>query len=323
MKILICGGSGFIGSRLIQRLLEEGFEVLNFDKRPSSTYPDLTTLGDIRDGNALKQALKGVDTIVNLAAEHADNVSPISLYYSVNVDGSKELVEAAKESDCKKIIFTSSVAIYPLNSDEPREDTKAHPFNDYGNSKLLAEKVYQNWQGEEPDKRDTLIIRPCVVFGERNRGNFYNLMKQIYEKKFLMVGDGKNSKSLCYVGNLVEFIISQIHHKPGLKYVNFADKPDLTTLELFQVITDAMNFPRGLASKIRIPRTLGLLAGSAFDIISTFLNQKLPLSRIRIEKFTASTTINTDKLRKLGYKPKFSLEEAIQKTIEFEFKNKR
>lgn len=129
MKILVIGGSGFIGTRLVDELLKTGHDLAIFDKNPSPIFNHLVTIGDVRELNALNKALKGVDVVYNLAAEHRDDVTPTSLYYDVNVQGAKNIVKAAELNNVKKIIFTSTVAVYGLNKPDPDEKSPTDPFN--------------------------------------------------------------------------------------------------------------------------------------------------------------------------------------------------
>jgi nucleoside-diphosphate-sugar epimerase len=92
MKILVIGGSGFIGTRLVDELLKTGHDLAIFDKNPSSAFNHSVTIGDVRELNALDKALHGIDVVYNLAAEHRDDVTPTSLYYDVNVRGAKNIV---------------------------------------------------------------------------------------------------------------------------------------------------------------------------------------------------------------------------------------
>jgi nucleoside-diphosphate-sugar epimerase len=145
MKILVVGGSGFIGTRLVDELLKTGHDLAIFDKNPSPIFNHLVTIGDVRELNALNKALKGVEVVYNLAAEHRDDVTPTSLYYDVNVQGAKNIVKAAELNNVKKIIFTSTVAVYGLNKPDPDEKSPTDPFNDYGKSKLQAEQFFDVW----------------------------------------------------------------------------------------------------------------------------------------------------------------------------------
>ena len=315
MNILITGGSGFIGTRLAENLLKDGHNIKIYDKVESKTYPKLTTIGDVRDREALIKACEGVDIIYNLAAEHADNVTPLSLYDEVNVGGAENVVAAAEINNIKRIIFTSSVAIYGLDRGECDETYEPKPFNEYGRSKLKAEQVFLKWQSK--DKNRTLImVRPSAVFGETNRGNIYNLIKQVHSKKFLMVGKGKNKKSIGYVGNLAAFLEYLAQNKSGIEIYNFSDKPDMTAQQMVDFIQKTLGHENKILS---VPYSIGLLGGYVFDLLSMLTGKKFAISSIRIKKFTADTAINTDRLQNSGFKPPFSFKEGLKKTIEYEF----
>jgi len=318
MNILITGGSGFIGTRLIDNLLKEKHTVKIYDKTISQKYPDLMIQADVRDQKALIEASKNIDVIYNLAAEHADDVTPLSLYADVNISGAKNVVIAAEKNDIKKIIFTSSVAIYGLNRGTPNETMTAQPFNEYGRTKYEAEKVLLQWI--EKDENKTLVmLRPSVIFGERNRGNVYNLIKQIASGKFLMVGSGENHKSMAYVGNIASFLALQTTTDKGVSIYNFADKPDLSSNEIVHIVKDELGIKK---STPRAPYFIGLLGGYIFDSIAKVTGKKFPVSSIRIKKFCAETTVNTDKLQKSGFKPPYSLEEGLRNMIQYEFKDR-
>ncbi len=178
-RIAIIGGSGFVGTRLVELLTRDGKHRLrNIDKQPSSFHPEITEIANVLDKDALVPLLKGADAVVLLAAEHRDDVSPVSLYYDVNVQGMKNVLSAMEESGVRQLVFTSSVAVYGLDKPLPDENYPPDPFNHYGKSKWQAEQVLQEWYAAHPDW-NIHILRPTVIFGERNRGNVYNLLKQI------------------------------------------------------------------------------------------------------------------------------------------------
>ena len=117
MKLLITGGKGFVGKRLTRNLLDQGNSVCVLDKKtcmPTGNAQDI--IGDVRDRDAVRRAMQGCDAVFDLAAEHRDDVTPISLYREVNVGGAQNCVCVAEELDVKKIVAVSSVAVYPLNS---------------------------------------------------------------------------------------------------------------------------------------------------------------------------------------------------------------
>jgi len=317
MKILIIGGSGFIGTRLVDELVKENHEIIIYDKVKSTKYPEISIVGDIRNKEDLINSCDGVNVIYNLAAEHADNVTPLSLYYDVNVIGSQNVVEAAKAKSIKNIIFTSSVAIYGLNRGTPSEDMEALPFNEYGRTKWEAEKVFLEWQ--KNDKNYNLqIVRPAVVFGEENRGNVYNLINQISSGKFAMIGNGENKKSMGYVGNIAKFLCELKSSDKKLDIFNFAGKGDLSTKQIVEIVRDELNIERSFP---KIPYFIGIIGGSFLDIVSTITGKKFPVSKVRVQKFTAETTVSTKHLFENGFEEAYSLEDGLRSMIKYEFKN--
>ena len=313
----IIGGSGFVGSFLIKEL--KNHIVGNFDKNPSPFFDNLTVNGDIRNFDEIKIP-KGTKSVVLLAAEHRDDVSPTSLYYDVNVQGTKNVLQAMDNAGVKSFIFTSSVAIYGLNKVNPDENHIQDPFNHYGKSKWQAEQVIREWYHNDPNGKSITIIRPTVIFGERNRGNVYNLLKQISSGKFLMIGKGENKKSMAYVGNIVAFIKNRIEiTEPGLNIFNYADKPDFSMTDLVKIIEGKMNIS---VPKIKIPYWLGMLGGYSIDLISYITTIKFSVSAVRVKKFCATTQFDANKVQK-DFKSPYTLEEGLNRTLEHEFINKQ
>jgi nucleoside-diphosphate-sugar epimerase len=317
MHIDIIGGSGFIGSRLARRLSQlhnVNFSVI--DKVSSINYNKQSIYADVRSISDLRNAISNEAIIINLAAEHKDDVYPLSLYHEVNVEGAKNICTAANEKGIKKIIFTSSVAVYGFPPPGIDETGLINPFNEYGKTKWFAEQIYCKWQAEEPEVRSLVIVRPTVVFGEGNRGNFYNLLNQIFTSKFVMIGDGLNRKSIAYVENVAAFLQFSLNSKPGVHIFNYIDKPDFTMNTLVGSIKKSFN--RTPEIKFRIPYRIALLIGYIFDFISKITLRKFHISAIRIKKF-CSNSVYESCIYSTNFVPPFSLMDAIKRTIDFEF----
>ncbi len=222
MTIGVIGGAGFLGTRLVNLFREKDVKYLIGDV-DISRCPSKGVQLDVGDKNAFAQ-LDGVTCIINLAAVHRDDVRPLSRYDDVNVQGAnfvRLLVHVIT-----KIVFTSSVAIYGFAPSDTDEGGEPNYFNDYGRTKFLAEQVFKEWQAEDSDNRTLVIVRPTVIFGEGNRGNVYNFLKQIASRRFVMFGNGENRKSMAYVENVVAFLEYSLSFKPGLHIYNYIDKPD-------------------------------------------------------------------------------------------------
>ena len=313
--ICIVGGSGFVGSKLIDELGEKN--CYNLDKRISLFHPDISLIGDIRDISTIKLKPQ-TRSVILLAAEHRDDVSPTSLYYEVNVQGTKNVLDKMDELGIKNLIFTSSVAVYGLNKKNPDENHDKDPFNHYGKSKWKAELEIEKWYKKNPEDKSVTIIRPTVIFGERNRGNVYNLLRQISSGKFLMIGKGQNKKSMAYVGNIVAFIQNRIEkQEAGYHIFNYADKPDFTMTELSSIIEQKINIS---IPKTKVPYWLGMLGGYGFDLLALISRKKLSISSVRVKKFCATTQFDATKAHSTFRAP-YTLEEGLNKTLDFEFIN--
>ena len=317
-KILVTGGSGFIGTRLVARLVDAGNRVSILDRVMSDAFPDRTTIGDVRDAEALSAACKGVEIIYNLAAEHRDDVTPQSLYYDVNVGGARNICAAAEDHGVKLIIFTSSVAVYGTGEAELDEASHINPLNEYGRTKWLAEEVQRQWLAAGPG-RALIVVRPTAIFGPGNRGNVYNLINQIRRKSFVMVGAGKNRKSIGYVENVADFLVHVLTFQGGEHVYNYADKPDLDMNELTELVRSGLG--RKESALPHLPYGLAVLAGNCFDLFAVATGRKLPISRARVEKFCANTRISSKKALNSGFQPRHRLKDALRATIEAEFGN--
>jgi nucleoside-diphosphate-sugar epimerase len=314
MNICIIGGSGFIGGYLID-ILRNHHNILNIDKVKSYSHPDIAFQEcDIRDYQKLKQCIpSGTDFIVLLAAEHRDDVSPTSLYYDVNVEGTQNVLRVMNDKQIVNILFTSSVAVYGLNKIQPDESSPTDPFNYYGKSKLEAEKVLKKWHESAPHAKTLIIIRPTVVFGPGNRGNVYNLLSQISSGKFMMIGNGNNRKSMAYVENIAAFISHSINSNlQKFHLFNYIDKPDLSTKQLIEqaeLATGKKILP------VRIPYWIGYSTAKLFDIVLGLFKKKNPISAVRVKKFCATTQFESTTIQATGFVAPVTLQKGLEITI--------
>lgn len=322
MKIALIGASGFVGTRLLGLLSEQPqkYTCKNIDLLPSHFFNELTVIGDVRNQDQMDHELKGCDLVILLAAQHRDDVTPVSLYYDTNVGGMETTLRAMEKNGVRRIIFYSSVAVYGLNKKNPDENHPADPFNHYGKSKWEAEKILSRWYESHPDWNID-IVRPTVIFGERNRGNVYNLLRQISSGKFLMVGKGENRKSMAYVGNIVAFTKYLIDHvTEGYNVFNYIDKPDNTMNKLVAHVSHVLN--KNIPTT-HFPYWLGMLGGYGFDMIAKITGKKQNISSVRVKKFCATTEFDATKAHSCGFKAPYTLDEGLARTLEFEFVHPR
>ena len=241
-KLSVIGGSGFIGSHLCKQLENSNIDFEIVDIKKSNDYPHKTIIADIRDLNSLRQSING-DVVIHLAAVHTDDIKEKSVYFETNVEGTRNILKVCDEKKIQSVIFTSSVAVYGFAHDNANETSQTKPFNFYGESKLEAEKLFTNWYKKNNLNKNLIIIRPTVIFGENNRGNLFKLMQSIYLKKFIMIGSGKNIKSIGYVKNLVDFIIYSLDMKNFslIKFVRGSNKLKIVKAIKYGILKNGLN----------------------------------------------------------------------------------
>ena len=311
-NISIVGGAGFLGTKLSSILSNANVKHKTFDisfDESSSNFVDVENIDSL-------EKLKNSSVIINLAAVHRDDIKPISRYDDVNIGGAKNICSCASKYDINTIIFTSSVAIYGFAPKNTGEDGNPNYFNDYGRTKYQAELIYKKWQSENPKDRTLVIIRPTVIFGEGNRGNVYNLLNQIYRKRFVMIGKGDNVKSMAYVDNVASFIKYSLNKNSGTYIYNYIDKPDLDMNSLVKLIRKNL-FQKDNVG-LRLPRFLGLIVGYFADLISFISRISLPISSIRVKKFLSNSMFSS-KISETDFEPPFNLTDGLINTIKYEF----
>lgn len=313
-EIAVVGGAGFLGSRLAMRFDKAGinYNIYDIDTARSNKI----IYADVKYKDSLNQ-LATAKSIINLAAIHRDDVRPLSQYDDVNIQGAVNICEAARKHCIKKIIFTSSVAIYGFAPPNTDETGIPNFFNDYGRTKYMAEEVYKKWQAEDSDNRTLVIVRPTVIFGEGNRGNVYNLFKQINSGKFVMFGNGKNKKSMAYVENVAAFLEYSLSFKPGLHIYNYIDKPDFDMNTLVSKVRNTLFNKKSVG--IRLPTFLGIIIGYFADFFNKVTGITLPISSIRVKKFLGTTQFSSS-INETRFKPPLSIEEGLARTLHYEFK---
>lgn len=313
-KITVIGGSGFVGTNLCHHLASahQDFEII--DLKMSNQFSKRCKIADVRDVNTLRETITG-DVVVNLAAVHRDNVKDKSEYWRTNVDGAENVALVCSEKGIRKIIFTSTVAVYGFAAPGTDETGIIKPFNEYGRTKFEAEVKLRSWHTN--DNNSLIIVRPTVIFGEGNRGNVFNLFNQIASGNFLMVGNGQNKKSMAYIRNFVAFLEACIVTDQKYGVYNYADTPDLTMNELVSQVRLHLKGKDNVG--FRLPYWAGMLLGYTADSISLLTGKNLSVSAIRVKKFASSTEFTSNKANVHGFKAPFELSDGIRRTLETEF----
>jgi len=316
VKPLVTGGTGFIGTALVERLARSGATGVVLDLWAPETLPEgwRYVCADVRDGAAVAEAAQGCDGIFHLAAAHHDRGISSETYFGVNRDGTLAVVAAAESHGIQQICFLSSVAVYGDGSHAKHEQTPPAPSNPYGASKLAAEAVLGAWCSADRRRR-ALIIRPTAVIGPNNFANLFALCVYLDRPLFVSVGMGRNHKSLAYLENLVEAILVLWGREggSGVEVYNYADKPDLTSSEIIARIREGLGRQ---GPGIRLPLGLALLGALPFEVLGNVLGKDLGISRNRIQKLAeVNSVVDTAQIQAVCSFPRIPLTEGLRRTL--------
>lgn len=308
---VVFGGAGFIGTHLLRALVASGRfgRIISADLRPATHAVDGVdyVICDVREPINLTDKLKSPE-IYNLAAVHTTPGHEDWEYFWTNVSGAVHVCAFAERVGCSKLVFTSSISTYGP-CEEPRdEDGPMSPDNAYGRSKLLAEKIHRLWQ-RAGDVRRLVIVRPAVIFGAGENGNFTRLASLLKSGRFFYPGRRDTVKACGYVGELVrtvEFACAQ--DRAELIY-NFAYPERYTT----QGICAEFNKVAGYKlPRFTVPLWLMLCGASVFELLAK-LGIRTSINRSRVLKLVNSTNIVPKMLDNLGYRFETDLREGLSR----------
>jgi UDP-glucose 4-epimerase len=253
MKILVTGGAGFIGSHIVDYLIEEGHDVKVIDDLSGGFKENVNknaelVIGSINDVNLVNETMKGVDIVYHLAAYAAEGLSHFikNFNYNNNLIGSVNLINAAVNENIEKFLFTSSMAVYGTNQTPFNEDIVPNPEDSYGISKYAVErelKISHDLFGLK-----YVIIRPHNVYGERqNIGDPYRNVIGIFMNRIMkglppiIYGDGLQTRAFSYVGDIKPCIAKAPFIKQAEnETINVGAAKPYTIKELAEVVLKAM-----------------------------------------------------------------------------------
>ncbi len=240
----VTGASGRIGSRLCALLLNEGYTVraLVKEKSLANLLPAgvIPFLGDLGDFEVLEEASKGASFVFHTAGIVGESGKKITELNNVNVQGTKNVVDACEEAHCTRLIFTSSIDVYGRSRKEViTEETPPKPSDKYGYSKLLAEKAIIG------SDLDYTIFRIATVYGPGFEQSFFKVFEAIIEGKIMIIGSGENHLSLIHIYDVLNaFLLTIRNHKSTKQIYNLSDGVAYTQKGLIDMAADLLNAKR-------------------------------------------------------------------------------
>jgi nucleoside-diphosphate-sugar epimerase len=309
-QAIVFGGAGFIGTHLMTRLVASG----NYNRivavdigKPRTRVDGVEYVHhDVRGPIDPKLGGGMPADIFNLAAIHVTPGHPEGDYYYTNVMGAVNVCRFAKETSSRNVIFTSSISIYGPTEAPLDEDATPAPVSAYGRSKLSAEAIHRLWQLEHPDRRLT-IVRPAVIYGHHERGNFTRLSRLLERRAFIYPGRTDTIKSCGYVKDLVSSMFFMASRNDSLSIYNFCYEHRYTIREICSAFSQAADYPKPTTT---IPIWLMNLAVLPFEMLHT-VGIKTGINRDRIRKLWFSTNILPKRLVASGFRFDYDLASSL------------
>lgn len=307
---MVTGANGFVGQHLVSALLERGHsvkQVVRVNRGAVNRTGEIIVIGDIGPDSDWDAALQGVDVIVHLAAHvHHDHETSdvMNSYHRVNVLGTEKLARRAAVNGVRRFVYISSVGVNGKASllEPLTEEDKVHPYNPY---------TFSKWQAEEILARialdtglELVIIRPPLVYGPGNPGNFRRLLKLVATGIPLPLRSINNRRSLIYVDNLVDAIILCSMHPDaaGNTYL-VRDGDDISTPELVSRLATLMGIsPRIVSFPTLLVRWGGKISGKSAEIVPLLDSLQIDDSKIR---------------GSLGWRPPCTLSTGLRETVKW------
>jgi len=319
IKFCITGGSGFIGTTVMNQILPE-HKVINFDINPPNIREHFEHWKkvDIRDFESFTEALIEFQPthILNLAAMTGMDVKDMS-FFDANTKGVSNLIEASyKLPHLKRILFTSTLLVCP-NGYVPSSDTEFNPPNLYGESKVIGEKLVR----ESKMNCSWVIVRPTSIWGPWFEHSYRTFFSVIDKGLYFQPGKNPIVKPLGFVGNTAYMMLNLLQHPEnivnGLTYY-LGDYPENSIQEWADLIRKNL----GKGSTPVLPIYFMRLMAIAGDIIKKIGWQDVPITTFRLNNMLTGSHYPIEKTKKIVGDLPFTFEAGINQTLHWMYKQK-
>jgi nucleoside-diphosphate-sugar epimerase len=321
MEILVTGGTGFVGAHLVRRLLSHGHRVRSLDKNRGLFDDELSASGatllsgSVTDSALVERAVTGCDMVYHLASPFGDILQPDRVYWDIEVNGTRNVLEAAQRHGVTRVVHCSTQGVHGIITDPPGdEESPMAPRDYYCYSKVKGEEVCREFMATG---MDVVVIRPTSVYGPGDIRGWLKLYQMVSKGWFLMIGNGATLNHPVYVENLVDLfeLAGAAPVAKGRVYLAGDEEP-VTLTGLVREVGAAVG------SEVRIVRfpwySAALAGATAIEVVSKTFGVKPPVFRRRLSWFKTNRAFRIDRAkRELGYQPQVCLKEGLARTAQW------
>jgi nucleoside-diphosphate-sugar epimerase len=320
MTVLVTGAGGFLGSHVIELLLERGEQpraLLHPSERPSAIRASDVDLriGDVADGRTLAGALHGVDRVVHCAARTGPWGAEAE-YERTNVRGLETLVRAAVAAGVRRVVHVSSITVHGNNvRGEADEESplRAEP-NPYSRSKVAGERLLGRLIREE--RAPVTIVRPGWIYGPRDAASFARLAEKVGNGQMIIVGRGNNHLPLIYVGDAAQGVLlaAEAPQAEGRSYLLVNDEP-ATQREFLAAIAAELDVPPPTR---RVPYGVALTLGGLAEQLGRLTRTHPPVMRYGMQLLGGENRYDITRARnELAFEPQVNVAEGVRLSVEW------
>lgn len=309
MKILVTGGSGFLGASLIRHLRNSGHVVSGFSRTPAPG----SISGDITKRENIERAIHDFspDEVINLASQ-TDLGGERKRGYATNTVGVQNLVDAVSASPSIQRVIWASSQLVNVPGYQPKNERDYNPVGGYGESKMIGEQIVRSSDG---GGKEWVIIRPTTVWGPGMSPHYLRLLSMIQRGMYFHVGNKPLRKSYSYIGNLVYQLDCLTSADKSLIHGKTIYVADSEPIEL-------RSWCNGFATYFRksiptLPRTAAQLLAKAGDLAGHLGMQRIPFNSTRLNNILTEYVFDTSQIEAVCGKSRISNAEGVQRTAEW------
>jgi dihydroflavonol-4-reductase len=315
LRIAITGGTGYTGSRLIERLRGRGHEVAALarasSRRPGADPGVVWVEGDLSNADALARLVEGADAVAHVAAVYRTAGHPDSYYRDVNVGGTERMLEAAARAGVRRFVHTSTVGVHGDVRKPPADESAPfEPGDVYQETKAEAEALALAFHRQRG--LPVVVLRPGAIYGP-GETRLRKLFRAIARGRYAVVGSGRPHYHLVYIDDLLDAYELAIGHPAAAGEAFIVAGPrSLSQTALARTVAQHTG---GRVLPIRIPVAPIHLAGDLCEAVCVPFEIDPPLHRRRVDFWTKNRSFSIEKARRvLGYAPRVDVDEGIART---------